>query len=466
MRKFLFASMMVGALSMGLGLVGPKDAAACGGCFHIQQGGDVGQVTGHRMIFSVSQQQTTLWDQISYAGSPESFAWVLPIHGQVDVGVSSDALFGMITEDTKTAVYSPSIDCPQCSNTTTFTTTGGGGTGGSGGGVTVIAQETVGPYETVQLSSQDPTALQTWLSSHGYAIPADVQPIITQYVSEGFDFLAMKLVPGQGVDSMQPVRVTTPGAGLTLPLRMVTAGTGVTTPITLWVFADGRYQPTNFPNFEIKPDEVTWDWDTMSSDYSVLVQQKIAATQGKGWLLEASFLTSTYSISQPLLDAAEVDPAASGYGADAATALPAAQADMDALLGNIGQGDGTFTLTRIHAELPHAALATDLTLGASADQSAVYPYIVAGKTKGTPPMCPPIDCGGSGGGTTTGSGTGGAGAGFTGTGAANGETGAGASKDASATGGGCAVGGEGSGFAAILTVLGLTALLMRKRRES
>ena len=70
----------------------------------------------------------------------------------------------------------------------------------------------------------------------------DIDPIIAAYVNEGFDFLALKLQPGQGVQAMRPVRVTTQGAGLTLPLRMVAAGTGATVGITLWVVADGRYE--------------------------------------------------------------------------------------------------------------------------------------------------------------------------------------------------------------------------------
>jgi len=48
------------------------------------------------MILSISQDRTTSWDQITYAGAPSSFAWVLPIKGQVEVGLSSDALFGTL----------------------------------------------------------------------------------------------------------------------------------------------------------------------------------------------------------------------------------------------------------------------------------------------------------------------------------------------------------------------------------
>ncbi len=459
--KYLFSSMIgMGALAMGLVLGAPSDASACGGCFHISQGGDVGQVVGHRMIFSVSPQATTLWDQIKYSGSPESFAWVLPIHGLVDIGLSSDALFETLEDRTKTQVFSPTIDCPSC-NTTGGTITTYSMTGTATDTVTVIAQETVGPYETVQLSSADPLALEAWLDGHGYVIPADVVPIIDAYVAEGSDFLVMKLVPGQGVDSMRPVRVTSPGAGLTLPLRMVAAGTGAVTPITLWVMGEGRYEPTNFPSFEIQASDLTWDWDTQSSDYSVVKQQKFAATMGKGWLVEYSVPLGNAKINLGLQDLAANDPVASGYGADAAEAVPACEADLTALNGN---NPGTATwVTRLHGELPKSALSNDLILGASAVQDQVGDqfgsYIFVENTKGTAPMCPPDNCGGSGGGTT-GTGNGGSGANNGG-----GGSGAGGPNDVVATGGSCAVGGSATGFAAVLAALGLTALLRRRRRS-
>ena len=122
----------------------------------------------------------------------------------------------------------------------------------------VISQSVVGPYDTVQLQSTNPTALTDWLTANGFSIPTDVQPIIAAYVSEGFDFLALKLQPGQGVQAMRPVSVTTNGASLSLPLRMVAAGTGATVGITLWVVAQGRYEAANFPNFTIDPSTLVW----------------------------------------------------------------------------------------------------------------------------------------------------------------------------------------------------------------
>ncbi|HMY20472.1 MAG TPA: DUF2330 domain-containing protein, partial [Polyangium sp.] len=118
------------------------DAHACGGCLVSQT--QTTQVTGHRMILSVSKDQTTLWDQITYDGAPESFAWVLPIKGTVDVGLSSDAMFSALEQATSVTINSPSINClpPGCAGPPNA---GGGdasGSGGSGGGgVVVIAEE-------------------------------------------------------------------------------------------------------------------------------------------------------------------------------------------------------------------------------------------------------------------------------------------------------------------------------------
>ena len=70
-------------------------------------------------------------------GTPSSFAWVLPIKGLVDVGISSDALFGNLDASTNVTVNSRLISCPPppCLNSSGAGGgfAGGGGDGGSGG---------------------------------------------------------------------------------------------------------------------------------------------------------------------------------------------------------------------------------------------------------------------------------------------------------------------------------------------
>src|SRR5262245_13386596 len=89
--------------------VAERAASACGACFAPPPppGESISIVTDHRMVLSISPQQTTLYDQIRYQGSPSSFAWVLPIAGTAQIGLSADAMFGALDQLTTTTVLEP-----------------------------------------------------------------------------------------------------------------------------------------------------------------------------------------------------------------------------------------------------------------------------------------------------------------------------------------------------------------------
>lgn len=387
----------------------PTPASACGGCFAPPENPSV--VTDHRMILSISPTQTTLYDQIHYQGDPASFAWVLPITGEAKVGLSADVLFGSLDGLTKTTVQAPPRSCPQPPQC--FSNFGGAtaaDASASPPGVTVTKEEVVGPYQTVQLKATDPAALEAWLAANNFKVPDDVKPVIAAYVQEKFDFLALKLVPGKGVASMRPVRISVQGASPTLPLRMVAAGTGAVVGVTLWVVADGRYEPQNFPWFRIQDSQITWDWAQSRSNYSDLRVAETAKSQGRGWEIESSL-----SLNQNLLGN-YVRSGGYGYGAstdgstdylpiDGATPLTASQvrdADLSALFLGLGQG---FRVTRMRADLAHGALVDDLSLKASGDQLELSNFRRAHDAINIPP-CPTFGrCAADGGPGTDGYGT-------------------------------------------------------------
>ncbi len=392
------SALLLGAsvAACALAMLGERDARACGGCFHppTQTASDI---TDERMLLTVSTQQTTLYDQIRYSGNPSSFAWVLPIHGTVTVGLSADVLFDSIDAVTATTITAPPQNCPappsDCSQGLGFGAASNAAptAGGSDGTVTVTKQENVGPYETVQLHATDSSALNNWLTTNGFSIPADVTPIIDEYVAEGFDFLAMKLLPNQGVTAMRPVRVTSPGAGLSLPLRMAAIGTGATVGITIWVVADGRYEPQNFPFFHIDDKDLVWDFSTSQSNYTTLRAQNEASYAGKGWEIESSLELSQQTISNVILsggtyfqgggvsggavasasdDYLPVGDSDAGSSADGGVDETADQVrndDIAALFAGINGPN--VRVTRIRSDISHAAMTTDFVLQASSDQS-------------------------------------------------------------------------------------------------
>jgi hypothetical protein len=388
---------LLGALGLGVLSIAAlaKPAHACGGCFQPpSQSGDV--ITDEKMIFRVSPQSTTLYDEIEYSGNPASFGWVLPIRGQVTVGLSSDLLFQSLESATATTIQAPYI--PPCScgcggQTLAPAPVANGASGAgssSGGGVNVISQQTVGPYDTVQLQSTDPNALNTWLAANGYVVPSGFQPVIAAYVAEGFDFLALKLAPGQGVAAMRPVRVTTPGAGLSLPLRMVAAGTGATVGVTVWVMADGRYEPSNMKTFTIDPSEITWDFSTNTSNYAQIRQQKEKQLNFAAWQIESSIQISPYQVEGPVMS----QPADQNYPVDgdagAGSSEQAQAADLTTMFPD-GQSTDVW-VTRMRSDLAHAALANDLFVQASADQTQMSNLYQVTKSVNAP-SCQPTYCG-------------------------------------------------------------------------
>ncbi len=370
-RTKLLLALMAAAVSPALILEG--EAKACGGCFH-EPGENDSIITDHRMILSVSQTQTTLYDQIEYQGSPSSFAWVLPIRGTVDVGLSADILFASLHTLTQTTVVAPAPNCPPpptCGNVAYAGAAEDAGAvyDGQGGGVTVVTQQVVGPYATVQLAATDPNALTNWLTQNNYNVPSSAEPILAQYIQQGFGFLALKLVPGAGVQAMLPVRVTSQGASPVLPLRMVAIGTGVTVGITLWVISDGRSEPQNFPWFHIDDSQLVWDWSTNSSNYKTLRAQDEAQYNGAGWEIESSLSLA----EQTLTSLVESSVASSDYqpstladgGMESADQVR--MDDLDTVFA--GMAGPNVRVTRIRSDLAHTALGQDLTLQASSDQS-------------------------------------------------------------------------------------------------
>ena len=304
-RLSFCAALVVGAMTFA----GPRAAEACGGYFIAANSGaqEANVVTGHRMALAISQDETVLWDQIEYAGAPEEFSWVLPVKAGAVVEVALDAWFDALDAGTRAVIGEPTVTCPTAPPN--FGSSSGCARDEAARGpgersiepakpasVEVVSRGTAGPYETVTLSTTVPDALVTWLDDNGFDAPADIIPVIDQYVAEGFDFIAMKLRPGQGVNAMKPVRVRVPGASFALPLRMVAAGTGAQTAITLFVIGEGRYGVKGFNSATIDSDELTWDFDDNTSNYDELRLDAMAEVDGRTWLTayarRATLLTS------------------------------------------------------------------------------------------------------------------------------------------------------------------------------
>jgi len=279
-------------------LAAPRVASACGGCFAPM--GTPNIVTQHRMAVSLSARETTLWDQIQYAGAPEDFVWVLPVSAGVAIELADNAFFEALAAGTQISMTAPTPPLPcfcedgggfGCGLAASDRATAGGEVPfppslEADGGVTVFHEGNIGPYETATVQSEDPMALVAWLQERGYGVPDQTLPTIARYSELGLAFAVLRLRPSVGVQQMQPVRVTVPGLAPTFPLRMVAAGATEELGLELYVFAEGRSQTMNMETVELDRESITFDWSSGTFDYDARFSDAIRRAGGRAWVAE------------------------------------------------------------------------------------------------------------------------------------------------------------------------------------
>mgnify|MGYP000993844479 CR=1 FL=1 len=415
-RSALLASLTFAAFGQ------PSDADACGGAFFAS---DKVSVKGHQMAVSISKTQTIVWDRVEMNGSPEEFAYVVPLRPGARLELASEQFFVALDARTAPVVHGPSHSGCQGG--------GGGCLAGCGSAaeessatpeVTVVARANAGPYESVHLRTDVPDALPAWLRANGFKIPDAVAPTIDAYVAEGFDFVALKLRPGIGSEStgLQPLRLVTPGADPTLPLRMSRAGVTDRAALSLYVIGEGRWRVRGFAEERVKESDLVINRSSQKSNYDEVAETQLRRGDGRTWLLEAAVhlncydrqcaelpLPDTYCEEDPISltgDGSTVpdagfdaqpdgDPDASTDAGDAGepenpnfpydagvndppadpTLAPCARTDWT--MARAGMDARSIWITRLRGSLAASSFAADLRFEASPDQVDVQPFLEA-----------------------------------------------------------------------------------------
>jgi hypothetical protein len=172
---------------------------------------------------------------------------------------------------------------------------------------------------------------------------------------------------------------------------MASVGTGAVTGITIWVVADGRYEPQNFPFFHIDDSQLVWDWSTNLSNYTTLRVKEEAALKNAGWEIESSIalneqlITNTITsggqyfggggvgvntpvdATQDYLPVGSADAGTSAGDAGYESAEQVREDDINTLFA--GLTGPTVRVTRIRSDIAQSAMTSDFVLQASSDQS-------------------------------------------------------------------------------------------------
>lgn len=295
--RFALPTTMTLAATVAL-LAAPTDAYACGG-FFCNASQPVNQAA-ERIVFARQEDgSVTAVIQIQYSGPSEAFAWMLPVTGSPEIGVSSDSAFMRLQQATN----------PQYTlNTTTEGSCRGfggrsaadsfGGAAAADGGaamappepeVTVVDQGAVGPYDYVVINV-DPSAPNIaevavdWLTEEGYDVNQFGADRLEPYLAGGMNLLAFRLTKGNDAGSIRPVTLSF-GNGLpSIPIRPTAVAADDDMGVMVWVLGEDRAVPVNYLSLEL--NEALINWLQPNSSYNDVVTRAANEAGGQGFVTE------------------------------------------------------------------------------------------------------------------------------------------------------------------------------------
>jgi MYXO-CTERM domain-containing protein len=293
-----------------LGVIGfafvPR-ARACGGLACNTMVGQPVAQTAERILFVQNGDGTvTSVVEILYEGEGDRFAWILPVPGRPEVGISSAVVFDRLQAGT-TPTYTlttttegncsvPSsgggIGCGASAADSPSFATDAGTIGFSDAGmspVEVIDSGSVGPYDyvTISLDPSLPDAgmvATDWLEANGYNVTPLAGERLGPYLSAGMNLIAFRLTKSTLAGSIRPIVLTYTGTRPMIPIRPTAMAAADDMGVMVWVLGPHRSIPTNYRHLVL--DEARINWFSPGTTYDALVTQAADEAGGQGFVTE------------------------------------------------------------------------------------------------------------------------------------------------------------------------------------
>lgn len=287
------------AITSAASLATLDPVSACGGFFCTNSPVDQ---NAERIIFTQNKDGTiSAYIQIQYTGSAEDFSWILPLPhpiGPEDIEVPEDAMAAFTELEVATDPVFIPPPMPQCATdqlrAMPLAAVAEDAT------VQTFASGEVGPYGFDVIGSEDPDALINWLREHNYQVTEEMVPLIDVYVQEGFVFLAMRLLPEESAQNVQPVKLTYPSLRPMIPLRLTAVAANQDMAVMAWFYADRQAVPVNYAEMTIADRELTFTVFG-TSNYRQLMGERADEYGGQAFITEYAAPTRELVVSHPLL---------------------------------------------------------------------------------------------------------------------------------------------------------------------
>lgn len=227
------------ALGIGLCLVvgNPGLAHACG--IYIPRDSEASMDRERGLIIWDGVSEKVLME-VSVTSEATEAAWIFPSPSPATVALGEAAILDELDELTKPQVV--------VEHRWGFPMLGAGSAAPpevAGARVTVLSQQTLGPFEVTTLAATDADALSTWLSDNGYNFPTGLEAVLQPYVEREWFYVAARLSPEQQDEpltgQLDPLWITFASTDLVYTMRPA-AMAPAAFPLTLYVVADHRVE--------------------------------------------------------------------------------------------------------------------------------------------------------------------------------------------------------------------------------
>ncbi len=354
-------------------LVVPGLASASGGLFaDAVQTVAVEQNLG-RVLLRVNDDGTvTAAIEISYSGSPEAFAWVIPVPEEPVLDVVPPSALRMLDAATAPRIVPPPLASPPLGDDDDDDDSAWDDEDPVAPDVYELEQ--VGPYEPTLLDPEDPDGLIDWLRGHDYLVTDEMEPYLASYVERGMSFLALRLAPEAGVADIQPLAISWTADEPSLPLILTGVAAEPEMGIAVFLAGGSTYEPVTHASLLVDPDLLQADPRTGRNNYYGLVSWLADQEGGQAFFTEYSDATADLA---GRLDALE---------------LSAADADEARLFLDELAEDSAW-LTRLYTRASGEELVADAVFSSMNNQAAVGPlHDLSGRTP-VPLELPGVPCG-------------------------------------------------------------------------
>lgn len=306
-RASLTRLVALSALTLAAVAVSPPTAQACGGLFC--NGTQPVNQTAERIVFAVNDDDTTsAIIEVRYSGGAMDFAWVLPVPGTPEVGVSSTAALDVIQTLTNPSYRMNVVVEGTCRERRS---SGGGSSGFADAGtsadgaadsaasppVVVLDSGAVGPFDyatiSIDPSTEDPAdAALTWLTDNGFVVTEMTTERLGPYLESGLNLVAFRLTKGNEVGAIRPIMLRYEGSTPMIPIRPTALAATDDMGILVWVLGSARAVPTNYLSLEL--NEARLDWFNPGSSYGPLVTLAADEAGGQGFVTEMAGSTDFF----------------------------------------------------------------------------------------------------------------------------------------------------------------------------